>query len=396
MDAMEPNATAIVDRARRYLGHLVGFPTVSRTPNLDLMAWTADVLRSEGIDADVLPGPEGDRANLFATIGPDGPGGVVLSGHTDVVPADAADWTSAPFVLTERAGRLYGRGTADMKGFIAVALAMVPVIRDRPLQRPFHLCLSYDEEIGCFGARLLVNHLRQKAPDAGLVIVGEPTSLQPIAAHKAIDVFRTAVTGQDAHSSLPSQGTSAIRAAAEVVRAIYAVADDRAAAPIAGLAFEPPYSTLNVGTIAGGTALNVIARDCAVVWETRTLPDDPVDAVLADVERHLDATARPLLAAHAGCGIATERLVSVPGQSPDPDGAAETVIRQITGRNASGTVPFATEAGLFQAAGFSTVVIGPGDIAQAHQPDESIGLDDLAAGAAFLSRLADWACTHPA
>ena len=395
MDQHDADTAAIVDRARDHLAHLVGFPTVSRTPNLDLMAWAAGLLESRGIRAEVLPGPEGDRANLFATIGPEGPGGIVLSGHTDVVPADPADWTSPPFTLTERGGRLYGRGTADMKSFVALALAMVPEIRRRPLRRPFHLCFSYDEEVGCFGAQLLVEHLRRRAPDAGLVIVGEPTSLHPVAAHKGIDVFRTTVTGQDAHSSLPTEGTSAIRGSAEVVRAIYAVADGRAAVPVADSPFDPPYSTLNVGTIDGGTALNVIARDCTIVWETRTLPEDPADRVLADVERHGDAMARPLLAVHAGCGIATERLVSVPGQRPDPDGMAETVVRQITGRNAGGTVPFATEAGLFQDAGFSTVVIGPGDIAQAHQPDESIGLDDLAAGAAFLGRLADWACNQP-
>ncbi len=374
------------------LDRLIAFDTVSSDPNRALIDWVAEYLHGHGVAPLVLPSPEGDKANLFATIGPDGPGGVVLSGHTDVVPVAGQDWHSDPFVLTERDGRLYGRGTADMKGFLAIALAMVPEFLARPLARPIHLALTHDEETGCIGIRHLLRHIQETLPHPGLVIVGEPTSMKPANSHKSLRAFRTVVTGREAHSSAPELGVSAISAAAEIVGFIDRLAADARghAAPASG--FAPPHATFNVGIIEGGTALNIVPRQCRLVWDYRALPGEDTDAVIARFRGYVEDDLLPRMRArHPAAAIETEELATVPAMVPDPDGPAETLVRQLTGANASGVVAFATEAGLFQRAGLSVVICGPGDIAQAHRPDEFITLEQMAAGEVFLRNVADWA-----
>lgn len=374
------------------LEKLVAFDTVSADPNRALIDWVASYLRGHGVEPLVLPSPDGTKANLFATIGPDGPGGIVLSGHTDVVPVADQHWTSDPFTLSARDGRLYGRGTADMKGFLAIALSLVPDFAARKLARPIHLAMSYDEETGCIGIRHLLHHIVENLPRPGLVIVGEPTSMKPANSHKSLRAFRTTVTGKDAHSSAPHLGVSAISAAAEIVAFIDRLADEARLrlAPASG--FDPPYSTFNVGTIEGGTALNIIPRQCRMIWDYRAPPGEDTDSVLARYHTFIGDELLPRLKGRfPAVAIETEEIATVPAMAPDPDGPAETLARQLTGANASGTVAFAAEAGLFQQAGISTVICGPGDIAQAHQPDEFISLEQMAAGEAFLRKVADWA-----
>ncbi len=374
------------------LDRLIAFDTVSSESNRALIDWVAGYLRGHGIEPQVLPSPDGEKANLFATIGPEGPDGIVLSGHSDVVPVADQEWDSDPFTLTERDGRLYGRGTADMKGFLAIALALVPDFAARTLARPIHLAMSYDEETGCIGIRHLLHHIREHLPKPRIVIVGEPTLMKPANSHKGLRAFLTTVTGQDAHSSAPDLGVSAISVAARIVAFIDGLADEARgrAAPASG--FAPPHATFNVGTIEGGTALNIIPRQCRLVWDYRALPGEDTDAVVARFRAFCAEDLLPAMRArHADAAIETEELATVPAMSPDPDGPAETLARQLTGANSSGVVAFATEAGLFQEAGISAVICGPGDIAQAHQPNEVITLEQMAAGEAFLRRVADWA-----
>lgn len=380
-----------IDDAVALLARLVGFDTVSAHSNLALIHWVADYLRGHGIDPVLLPDPTGAKANLFATIGPELPGGVVLSGHTDVVPANEADWESDPFALTERDGRLFGRGTADMKGFLAVALALVPRLQASRLARPVHLAFSYDEEVGCLGAPALVEHIRSNLPPPALVIVGEPTSMLPVNAHKGMHCFDTTVMGLEGHASAPHKGASAIRYAADLVRFLALLAEDRRETA-RDERFDPPYGTINVGTIAGGTARNVIARSCTLKWEYRSLPTDDVAALKGRFDRYVrdDVLARLRAETPAGA-IETEQVVYVPALQPDPDGAAEALARRLTGANDAGTVAFGTEAGLFQQGGFPTVVIGPGDIAVAHRPNEHITREELARGGRFLAGVAEWA-----
>ncbi len=384
---LPPEPLALLER-------LIAFDTVSARSNLALIDWVADYLRSHGLAPLILPNAAGTKANLYATIGPDIAGGVVLSGHTDVVPVTDQEWHSDPFTLTARGDRLFGRGTADMKGFLALALAMVPELRARRLSRPVHLAFSYDEEVGCLGVPHLLQYIIGNLPRPVLAVVGEPTMMRPANAHKGVNVFRTTILGKDAHASLTSQGANAILHAARLIRFIDWMADRERRRPDPNPQFDPPHGSLNVGTIEGGTALNIIARRCAFTWDYRPLPADDETVIPSLFARHVAATALPRLWAEWPEGaIETERMCAVPALRPDPEGPAETLVRRITGANAAGTVPFGTEAGLFQRAGIPVVVIGPGDIAQAHQPDEYISRTQLAEGQRFLTRLADWAAS---
>jgi acetylornithine deacetylase len=382
----EPDIAAAVG----LLARLVGFDTVSAHSNLALIHWVADYLRGHGVDPVVLPDPTGAKANLFATIGPAVPGGVVLSGHTDVVPADPRDWDGDPFALAERDGRLVARGAADMKGFLALALALVPRLTGRRLARPVHIAFSYDEEVGCLGAPALVEHIRRNLPPPALAIVGEPTAMRPVGAHKGMHCVDTHVTGLDGHASAPDRGASAIAYAAELISFIAALGAERRETA-RDERFDPPYGTFNVGIVEGGTARNVIPRACTLKWEYRSLPSDDPEAVLGRLDRFVETDLLPRLRAAAPAGaIASERLVTVPALDADPEGNAEALARRLTGANRTGAVAFGTEAGLYQRAGMPTVVIGPGDIAVAHRPNEYVTRDQLALGAAFLERVADW------
>lgn len=373
---------------REMLARLVGFDTVSARSNLELMRFVVDYLKGWGVAATLVPSDDGRKANLHALIGPSVPGGIVLSGHTDVVPVDGQPWTHDPFTLVERDGRLYGRGTADMKGFVALALALVPEMAVADLTRPIVFAFSYDEEVGCLGAPRLVEAIARDLPRPEIVVVGEPTSMQPVNAHKGVNAFRVTVTGRDAHSSRPQDGASAVRHAAELVSFVYALQDEAAAGADPLSPFVPPYASFNVGQIQGGTALNIIPRQCVFEFDYRPVPTDDAEAVIGRLRDHAMREVLPRLKLGApDGGIEIERIAHVPALAPEPAGPAEALACQLTGCNGAGVVAYGTEGGLFQAAGMSTIVVGPGDIAQAHQPDEYLEVAQLAAGERFLRKL---------
>ncbi len=383
--------------ALEILDRLVAFDTVSTHSNLELIDWVAGYLGRFGIATErssVFAG----KANLFATIGPSERGGVILSGHTDVVPVAGQEWHSDPFRLTERAGeeggRLYGRGSADMKGFIALVLAMVPEMTQRALKVPLHLAFTHDEETGCFGAPALIGALPTGIARPMLAIVGEPTSMQIANAQKGCSFFRTRIVGREGHSSAPDRGVNAISAAAEIIAEIgrlHAEARGRAR-PESG--FDPPHTTLSVGTIAGGTAVNIIARECAFDWDLRTLPDEDAASLKARIDRFISNDLLPRMrAGYREAAVETETIVAVPPLAPVAGSPAEALARLLTGANTTTTVSFASEAGLYQQAGIPAIVCGPGSIDVAHKPDEYITRAELAAGQSFLDRLLEWATT---
>lgn len=371
---------AMIDR-------LVGFDTTSRESNLDLIRFVRTHLAEHGIQAAVLTSPDGHKANLLATIGPMVEGGVVLSGHTDVVPVDGQDWDTDPFVLTERNGRLYGRGTADMKSFSALALALVPDMLAADLKRPIHLALSYDEEVGCLGVPALIRAIRETLPTPQAVIVGEPTSMRVVGMHKGIRAYQVDVHGREAHSSQPHRAVSAVMTACGLVHWLGGRAAERAARPLPDSAYDPPYTTITAEVIEGGTAHNIIARHCRFVWTARTVAEDDPDALERAFLDHAAAVEADLQAIAPEARIETTRLAAVPALRHDPHSAADRLVRSLTGDNGTGAVSFAAEAGHFQEAGFATIMCGPGSIDQAHQPNESITLDQVRAGTAFLQRL---------
>jgi acetylornithine deacetylase len=374
------------------LERLVGFDTVSANSNLALIEWVANYLDGFGVRAELSHSADGGKANLFATIGTAERGGVILSAHTDVVPVTGQAWDTDPFRLAARDDRFYGRGTADMKGFIALALALVPRALAQPLQVPLHLALSFDEEVGCLGAPMLISRLPRDAKRPVLAIIGEPSEMRVANAHKGIQFLRTSVTGKEAHSSAPEHGVNAIAAAAEIIAAIGRVAAECRAAARSDSGFDPPYTSFNIGRIEGGTAVNIIARDCAFEWEFRTLPGEDDAAPRRRIEQFIEHDLLPRMrAVHPGARIATETAAMVPPLVPDPGSPAEVLARELTGANEVTTIAFATEAGLFQAAGIPAVICGPGSIAVAHQPNEFITAAQLAAGGRFLDRLLDWA-----
>lgn len=382
-------------RARAILARLVAFDTVSAKSNLALIEWVAGELAALGIAATRVPGPDATKANLYATIGPARPGGVCLSGHTDVVPVAGQIWASDPFALTQRDGRLFGRGTADMKGFIACCLALAGAFKAAPLKAPIHFAFSFDEEVGCLGVPHLLHRLGRDLPKPAIAIVGEPTAMKPVTAHKGVVALATTVTGNAAHSSRVDAAANAIFAAAALIRHIGTLAEAERRAPPRP-EFDPPWTSFNVGTIQGGAAINIVAERCRFEWEFRPVPGADEAAILAAFARHADEAVLPALKAKfPGAAIATEIVARATPLRAEADSPAERLVRRLTGANRAGTVAFATEGGLFQDAGISAVVCGPGDIAVAHQPDEWIAEDQLAECLAFLHRLKDWAAGAP-
>ena len=374
---------------RDMLERLVAFPTVSRDSNLALIAFVEDYLAGHGIDSVRVPSPCGQKANLYAQVGPAAPGGVILSGHTDVVPVDGQAWTSDPFTVTERDGRLYGRGTCDMKGFDALVLALVPYMLEAGLKRPVQIALSYDEEVGCLGAPSMIAAMRRRLPPAAAVIVGEPTEMGVVTAHKGSVGIDTTVIGHTVHSSIVHRGVSAVMVAAELIQWHSDRMAENAAAAEADSPFDPPFTTLHVGKIEGGTARNLTAAACQFVTDVRCLPGDDPEGWVARYRALCDTVQARMQAIHPGARIEVTRKHELPGCRPEADGAAEALSRQLTGDNAQRVVSYGTEAGQFQAEGYSACIVGPGNIAQAHQPDEYITLDQFAAGEAFLRRIVD-------
>jgi acetylornithine deacetylase len=375
---------------------LVAFDTVSARSNLALIDHVRGYLSAHGIESRLIPDETGKKANLFATIGPAAEGGVALAGHTDVVPVEGQPWSSDPFTLREAGGLLYGRGTSDMKSFIAIALAMVPQLKAKKLKRPLHLCLSYDEEIGCFGMPRLLAKLGRELPKPALAIIGEPTEMKVVHAHKGVWAMTTTITGRDGHSSAPQRGANAIlymgRFIAYIERLGERLRERGNAGSPPGLDFDPPWTTVGFGRIRGGTAFNIIARQCALDWEFRPLPGIDMAALRAEVDAWVERELLPEMRRTAPeASVVTESVAQVPALEPEENGAAETLCLHLTGGNRAVTAAFTSEAGQFQGVGISAVMCGPGSIAQAHQPDEFIALEQVAACEKFLAGLADWA-----
>ena len=372
-----------------WLARLVAFDTESSKSNLALIDSVAAALDGLGVPFVRVPNASGDKAALFATIGPMVDGGIVLSGHTDVVPVTGQAWSADPFTLRVADGRAYGRGAVDMKGFCALALAAIPRFQAADLKRPIHILLSYDEETTCLGVTDTIARFGADLPRPAAVIVGEPTDLEVADAHKSIVTYLTTVHGHEAHSAKPMLGANAVMAAADLVSELNRIADAMIARGDASGRFDPPATTVHVGTIAGGTARNILPKVCTFHWEFRGLPDLDMGEIPALFEAKVRSVLRDRLNRYGDYGrIETLEEVAVPGLAPEPGSAAERLALRVAERNHTISVPYATEAGRFQVAGIPTVVCGPGSIDQAHQPDEYITLAALKAGEAFMDRLA--------
>ena len=368
---------------------LISFPTVSRDTNLPLVDWVESYLDSHGIAAHRVYDDTGQKAAIFAHVGPKEEGGIVLSGHTDVVPVDGQEWDTDPWTVTEKDGKYFGRGTCDMKGFDALSIWALVEAHHRGVARPLQLALSYDEEVGCLGAPPMIDRMLEILPKAGAVIVGEPSMMTAVTAHKGGLGLDTHVKGFEVHSSLMHQGVSAIMAGARLIEWANQTNAQSAAAepsPIATM-FDPSYTTLHIGTIEGGTANNITAKDCRFSVDMRVLPDEDPDRWREIFMEQVARVEADMKAIRPETSIQVETSFWVPGLRPEEDGEAETVVRQITGDNAEHVVSYGTEAGQFQSRGYSAVICGPGSIAQAHQPNEFIEIAQFEAGAAFLEKM---------
>lgn len=368
------------------LAKLVSFATVSSESNLELIDFVQSYLDSYGVKSERVVSDCGDKANLYATIGPEVAGGVVLSGHTDVVPVADQNWHSDPFTLTEKDGLLYGRGTCDMKAFSAIALALVPEMKN--LKRPIHLALSYDEEIGCLGAPKMIDKIKEVLPPIRAVIVGEPTSMRVVSGHKSILHFDTHVTGIEAHSSQQHRGVSAVMVAGRLINWLGERQRKNAAAAAPEVEFVPPYTTLHCGVVNGGTAHNITARHCSFVTDIRALPTEDPQTYLNEYEAYIRDVVEPeMRAIHPDTGIEIDIHAHVPGFAESLDSEAILLAKQLSGQNDTEVAPYAAESGQFQQAGFAVAMCGPGSIDQAHQPDEFISIEQLEAGTEFTRRL---------
>ncbi|KTC34954.1 acetylornithine deacetylase [Pseudomonas sp. L5B5] len=382
--------------SRELLARLVGFATVSRDSNLELITFIRDYLAGLGVDSELIYNDQRTKANLFASIGPTDRGGIVLSGHTDVVPVEGQAWTVDPFVLSESEGRLYGRGTADMKGFIAAVLAAVPTLLRCRLRLPVHLAFSYDEEVGCLGVRPMLERLQARAHKPVLCLIGEPTELRPVLGHKGKLAMRCQVRGAACHSAYAPYGVNAIEYAARLIGKLGDIGTRLAQPQWHDRRFDPPFTTVQTGTIKGGRALNIVPQDCEFDFEIRTLPGYDAQEVVDELHRYAREQLLPgMQAVQADTSIGLQPLSAYPGLATAPDSEAAQVLALLSGSQEFGTVAFGTEGGLFHEAGIPTVVCGPGSMDQGHKPDEFISLEQLAACDALLLRLANW-LTHAA
>ena len=372
------------------LRRLVAYPTVSTDSNLDMIDDLAGLLESAGARVEVMRDDSGAKANLWATIGPEVDGGIVLSGHTDVVPVADQPWSSDPFGMEERDGRLYGRGTCDMKGFIAACLTVAPMLAARVSNRPLHFAFTHDEETGCIGAGHLVEALRKRDYTPGVAIIGEPTSMRIIEGHKGCYEYTTEFTGLEGHGSDPDAGVNAVEYAARYIARLLALKEQLKARTPDGSKFRPPWTTINVGKAEGGVAHNVIASKASVEWDMRPVITADADFVKADLTDYVDDFLRPAMqAVDPGADIVTHTIGEVAGLEPMELNAARDLVAELTGANGTDLVAFGTEAGLFQSLGMDVVVCGPGSIEQAHKADEFVARDQLQACLDMLTRLGD-------
>ncbi len=369
---------------------LVSFDTTSRDSNLALIDWVRGYLAKIGIESRLVFDETGKKANLWATIGPADRPGLVLSGHTDVVPIDGQEWTVAPFEPIERDGKLYGRGTTDMKSFVGVCLSLAPELARTKLKTPIHFAFSYDEEVGCIGVRRLLADLEARGIRPMGCVVGEPTSMKVIRAHKGKLSFRAHVRGFECHSSLAPRGVNAIQFAARAIGRLIEMGDRFAADGPFDREFDIPFTTIHTGTIHGGTALNIVPKDCSFDFEFRHLPVHDPRALFGEFEKFVRGELEPKMkSVHADTGFSFEEISAFPGLAGDEDAEVTQAAKAASGGNATGKVAFGTEAGLFEASGIPTVICGPGDIDQAHKPDEFVALAQIAQCEQFLRRLVE-------
>ncbi|PRH87700.1 acetylornithine deacetylase [Labrys okinawensis] len=367
---------------------LVSFDTVSSRSNLALIDFVADYLAGHGVESVRLPNAAGDKAALLATIGPADRPGVVLNGHVDVVPVEGQSWSAPAFEARVEGERLYGRGTCDMKGFVATALALVPDFLAMNLKAPLHIAISYDEEITCLGSLDMIRRFGKDLPLPRACIVGEPTLMEVVDAQKSLASYVTRISGRPAHSAMPALGANALHAAARVIAHLDDIADELQAAGDPSGRFEPGYSTVQAGLIQAGKAINIVPDEARIVWECRGLPSLPIAFVPDRIRAFSQEIVLPRLRRNAPeAEIVTELDIAVPALSPEPGSYAETLALRLAGRNHTQAVSYGTEAGHFQLAGIPTVICGPGSIKQAHGADEWIALSELEACASFLRRL---------
>ncbi|WP_020069953.1 acetylornithine deacetylase [Paraburkholderia caledonica] len=377
--------------SRALLSTLIGFATVSRESNLDMIGFIRDYLDELGVKSELFYNAERTKANLFATIGPHERGGIVLSGHTDVVPVEGQAWSVDAFRLTERDGRLYGRGTADMKGFIASVLAAVPGFVERDLKLPVHLAFSYDEEVGCLGVRPMLAELERRPHKPVLCLIGEPTELKPVLGHKGKLAMRCQVKGAPCHSAYAPYGVNAIQYAARMISRLEEIGDHLAQPEYRDERFDPPFSTVQTGVIKGGRALNIVPAECEFDFEVRALPGFDAGQVADELQTYAEAELLPRMrAVKSDADIRFQSLSAYPALATSPDSEAARLLSLLTGSNEFGTVAFGTEGGLFEQAGIPTVVCGPGSMDQGHKPDEYLTSEQLSDCDAMLARLADY------
>lgn len=369
----------MIHETKRILKDLIAFPTVSADSNLDMIAYMADHLKSSGARVEVFQDPTGRKANLFATLGPDTDGGLVLSGHSDVVPVTDQNWSSDPFEMVERDGRIYGRGSCDMKGFIAATLAMAPYFAETHRMSPIHFAFTYDEETGCIGAGHLAKSLTQRAIQPSMAIIGEPTMMRVIEGHKGCFEYSTRFHGLEGHGSAPELGVNAVEYAVRYVAHLLELRDQLKGMAPENSPFDPPWTTLNIGALHGGSVHNVIAPKAQIDWEMRPVQDTDAQFVKHALASYCNDTLLPSMqAVFPDASIETEIIGEVAGLSPVGENEAKRLLSELTGANSADVVPFGTEAGIFQQLGMDVVVCGPGSIEQAHKADEFIAVDQLA------------------
>ncbi|WP_425052239.1 acetylornithine deacetylase [Psychromarinibacter sp. S121] len=378
----------LLDRTVATLGDLISFPTVSKDTNLDVIGYLARRMEEMGARIEVVHDDSGTKANLVATFGPEGDGGLMLCGHTDVVPVADQPWTQDPFEMWEADGLLYGRGTCDMKGFIACCVEAAPMLAEQVTDRPLHFVFTHDEETGCLGAQALVELLKKRKLRPALAIIGEPTEMRVIEGHKGCYEYHTEFTGLEGHGSAPDRGVNAVEYASRYVGRLLNVADRLKARTPEGSRFDPPWTTINVGVLSGGHAHNVIPARAEVAWEMRPVVLEDADFVKADMDAYVNEVLLPAMkAVSPDAGITTRTIAEVPGLEPMETNAARDLCCTLTGANGTHIVPFGTEAGLFQSLGIDAVVCGPGSIQQAHMADEFISRDQLGQCLDMLTRL---------
>ena len=377
------------------ISRLVAMDTTSRNSNLELIGFIGDYLGKLGVESRLVHDESGRKANLYATLGPDDKPGIALSGHTDVVPVDGQDWSSDPWLLAERDGRLHGRGTADMKSFIAVVLTMAPEILRRKPKTPIHLIFSYDEEVGCVGVRRLIDMLRHQPVRPFACIIGEPTEMKVMVGHKGKMSLRCRVHGRECHSSLAPQGVNAVEYAALLIGRLRAMAERMAEEGPFDNNFDVAHTTIHTGVVHGGTALNIVPKDCAFDFEFRYVPGADPQALLNELRGYAESDLLPRMRAVAPeAGFDWEPISAFPGLDTPVDSRIVDFVKSLTGANSVGKVAFGTEGGLFHEAGIPTVICGPGSIAQAHKPDEFIEIEQVALCEAFMRRLIDRLCAE--